>query len=165
MHRTTSRRIEHAATPAVFGIGIVLFLAAGGCSNRAILAENAALKAENERLTREIAIQKARNEDLIRSQPGLRRDEDEAFRTRGLNDPVTDIVDDLGGREELMPVKGIFGARPSFYTDVRMYVLNSRWAYATFNIGGKIGQRLYEYTVEDGGKIRWKVIDTYIREE
>ena len=162
MHRTILRRIERAAAGAVVGVGIVLVLAAGGCSNRAILAENAALKAENERLTRELTIQKARNEDLIRSQPGLRREEDEAFRAKGLKDPVTNIIDDLGGREELMPVKGIFGARPSFYTDVRMYVLNSRWAYASFDVGGKIGQRLYEYTVGDGGTIRWKVIGTYI---
>ena len=103
--------------------GLVLFVAVGGCTNRTDLAENEALKAENARLTRELAIQIARNEDLIRSQPGLRAEERDVFRRRGLTNPDRDIIADLEGREDLMPIKGIFGARPSFYKDVRMYLI------------------------------------------
>lgn len=140
----------------------VLALAVGGCANRALVGEHELLKAENARLAHEVTILNARNEDIIRSRTGLRPNEVEAFKKLGLKNPEQDIIEDLGSREDLMPVKGIFGARPSFYKDVRMYVLNSKWAYATFDMGEKLGQRLYGYTVEEGGKITWKVIDTYV---
>ncbi len=143
-------------------LALVLCLSGSGCANRALVGENEALKAENGRLAHEITILNARNEDILRSRTGLRPNEIETFRKLGLKNPEQDIIDDLGGREDLMPVKGIFGARPSFYKDVRMYVLNSRWVYATFDVGEKLGQRLYEYTVKDGGEITWKVIETYI---
>jgi hypothetical protein len=148
----------------ILSLGIVAGCAAG-CSNRSLSAENETLKKECARLSGELAIQKARNEDLIRSQPGLRDEEREEYVRRGLKNPVRDIIDDLGGREDMMPVKGMFGARPSFYKDVRMYLLNAKWVYATFDVGGSIGQRLYEYSVAEGGALRWKVIATWIVEK
>jgi hypothetical protein len=144
---------------------VFLILSLIGCSGKVVkvaLQENIRLQAENEKLTHEIVILRARIEDLIRSQPGLTPEESEYFKKKGLDDPVEDIVNDLGSREDLMPFKGIFGARPSFYKDVRMYVLNSRWVYTTWNSGSAIGQQLFEYTVSDDGKIFWKKIETHL---
>ena len=144
--------------------GLFLFLV--GCSGKVVKAawqENERLQAENEKMNREIVILRARIEDIIKSQPGLTAEEREDLQKNGLKDPVEDLVNDLGTREELMPFKGIFGARPSFYKDVRMYVLNSRWVYATWDSGNAIGQQLFEYTVSESGKISWKKIDTLLK--
>ena len=144
--------------------GLFLFLA--GCSGKAVKAvwqENERLLAENEKMNREIVILRARIEDLIKSQPGLTAEEREDLQKKGLKDPVEDLVNDLGSREELMPFKGIFGARPSFYKDVRMYVLNSRWVFTIWDSGNAIGQQLFEYSVSESGKISWKKIDTLLK--
>ncbi len=145
-------------------VAVSLTFVLPGCSaNRSLLEENARLRTENESLRKEIVLLNARNEDLVRSQPGLTRDERDEYARRGLKNPSEDIVEDLGGREELMPIKGIFGARPSFYSDARMYILNSKWVFTTWNIGEKTGQQLLEYTVGENGKINWKIIDTLIQ--
>ena len=106
----------------------------------------------------------SKNADLKKTMPGLSEKAKAEFRSRGLADPHEDIINDLGSHEELMPFKGVFGARPSFYTEVRMYVLNARWAFASFNDGHNIGDRLYSYRVSGGGRISWTVLDTFMRE-
>jgi hypothetical protein len=144
-------------------IGTAVLLLSGCSATRALMEENARLAAENETLRKEVAILRARTEDLINSQPGLTADEKEDYRKRGLKNPADDIVEDLGSREELMPLKGIFGARPSFYSDSRMYILNSKWVFTTWSIGEKTGQQLLEYTVGENGEIHWKILQTLIK--
>jgi hypothetical protein len=156
--RTLSERL----LPVVWvSAGMLVIFMLGGAAGKPAVREIVALRAENEALQKENTVLKARVEDLIRSQPGLSADERELYRGKGLANPQDDIVEDLGKREDLMPFKGIFGARPSFYKDVRMYVLNSKWVYATWDSGEHIGQQLFEYAVSDSGKIEWKRIDTY----
>ena len=121
---------------------------------------NDLLRAENTTLADDLKKLRAANDDLIRSFPGLSKSEVAAFREKGLDDPEDDIINDLGSRAELMPFKGVFGARPSFYRDVRFYLLNAKWAYASYNDGSNIGQTLLEYSVSDRGVISWEVIDT-----
>ncbi|MFA6471642.1 MAG: hypothetical protein WCU00_06325 [Candidatus Latescibacterota bacterium] len=141
--------------------GIVFLLY--GCSGKAIKAdfhEDEQLQQESEKIKHEVIILRARIDDIIRSQPGLNGEEIEILKKKGLRNPVEDIVNDLGGREDLMPFIGIFGARPSFYKDVRMYVLNSKWVYTVWDNGSAKAQQLFAYTVSDSGKITWKLIDT-----
>jgi hypothetical protein len=141
----------------------VIILLLSGCSGKAVRAtfhENEQLQSDNEKMKREIVILHARIDDIIRSQPGLTPGEIESLQRKGLKNPVEDLVNNLGSREDLMPFKGIFGARPSFYKDVRMYVLNSGWVYTFWDTGSAVGQQLFEYTVSDSGKISWKLIDT-----
>jgi len=104
----------------------------------------------------------ARATDLDKAMPGLSAGEAAAFRKRGLSDPERDIIKDLGSREELMPFEGVFGARPDFYPEVRMYLLNRKWAFASFDDGSKLGYTLLEYRVSGQGAIDWKTIDTVI---
>lgn len=145
----------------LFAAGLLACIALGGAADKTSVREIQALRAENEALQKENTILRARVEDIIRSQPGLSADERELYRKKGLANPQDDIIEDLGKREDLMPFKGIFGARPSFYKDVRMYVLNSKWVYASWDNGEHIGQQLFEYAVSDSGKIEWKLVDTF----
>ena len=101
--------------------------------------ENELLVKERYTLNHELDMARARAADLKKTMPGLSEKALAEFRSRGLADPHEDIIDDLGSRVELMPFKVVFGARPSFYTEVRMYVLNARWAFASFNDGHNIG--------------------------
>ena len=126
--------------------------------------ENALLLQDKTFLTRELAMARAWAADLEKTMPDLSEKAKAEYRRRGLTSPHDDIISDLGSREELMPFRGVFGARPSFYTEVRMYVLNARWAFASFNDGHNIGDRLYSYRVSDDGKISWSILDTFMRE-
>jgi hypothetical protein len=153
---------KHFVPPLAAGV-LFLFSGCAGNGPKTSPDEIKRLRFENEQLSHETLVLRARTEDLIRSRTGLSPDEKEAFIKKGLKNPQEDIINDLGSREELMPFKGIFGARPSFYKDVRMYILNSRWVYATWDNGNSIGQRLFEFSVSDDGKISWKVIDTYLK--
>ena len=142
-----------------------IFFLFSGCSGKAVKAalhEDERLQSESEKMNREIVILRARIDDIIRSQPGLSSEEIEALQKKGLKNPLEDLVNDLGSREDLMPFKGIFGARPSFYKDVRMYVLNSKWVYTSWDSGSVVGQQLFEYSVSDSGEISWKKIDTLL---
>ncbi|MCE5251525.1 hypothetical protein LLG96_15045 [bacterium] len=132
--------------------------------SKSLRTENETLTTDAHALTEKLARSNAIIEDLTKSFPGLSPETVDEFRRRGLSDPQNDIIADLGSHEELMPFRGIFGARPSFYPDVRMYVLNSRWAYASFNDGSRLGQTLLEYTVSERGVITWRVIDKAVFE-
>lgn len=159
--RPIFRNVRGMLATVVIAAGFAALIS--GCSSGALREENARLRMENDSLRKEVALLEARTADLIRSQPGLSAAEREEFRKRGLKDPQTELIENLGGREELMPLKGIFGARPSFYKEVRVYILNGKWAYASWDMGERVGQRLFEYTVSETGEIRWKIIDTWIR--
>ncbi len=100
----------------------------------------------------------------MRNRPGLSMEEIDEFKRKGLDNPYDDIITDLGLHKELIPLKGEYSARPSVYENVSMYLLNSKWAYASLLGGSTLSQTLLEYHVSDNGEIIWKVIDTYVRE-
>ena len=156
--------ISIIAVLAVFGSVSMLRTMNLGVALQEVRRENDQLMQEKNTLSHEFAMARAQAADLKKTMPGLSDKAKTEFRRRGLADPQEDIINDLGSREELMPFKGVFGARPSFYTEVRMYVLNGRWAFASFNDGHTTGDRLYSYRVSEGGAISWTVLDTFMRE-
>ena len=161
----TGSRFNYYILVIIFAAFSVAFLIANMSINEKLSlanCENDLLKAENNSLTVNLKKACALNEDLKRSFPGLSKAETDEYKKRGLSNPENDIINDLGSREELMPFKGVFGARPSFYREVRMYVLNAKWAFASFDDGSNIGQTLIDYSVSDSGVISWKVIETYM---
>ena len=45
-----------------------------------------------------------------------------------------------------------------FYDTTSIFVLNDRWVYAEFEDGHVGGSGIFEFHVEPGGKIQWKVV-------
>ena len=125
--------------------------------------ENSSIKEENELIAGILKKVRKQNEDLLRKRSGPSEEEIYELKRKGLDDPYNNIISDLGSRRELILLKGKSGARPSVFENVSMYLLNSKWAYASFGYGSTLGQTLLEYSVSDSGEITWKVIDTYVR--
>ena len=149
---------------AVFGSVSMLRTMSVGTTLQEIRTKNEQLMQEKAVLSHELVLVRAHVADLKKTMPGLSGKAIAEFKHRGLADPQKNIIDDLGSREELMPFRGVFGARPSFYTEVRMYVLNGRWAFASFNDGHNRGDRLYSFRVSRDGTISWTVLDTFMSE-
>ncbi len=167
MHRTGRARIIAyffaltAAIAALF-LGFRLRESRGMVSTLTETIE--ILRADNSSLEDRLRRAEAAVQDLQRSKPGLTRAEADRFRGRGLDNPEEDIIRDLGSRAELMPFTGGFGARPSFYSEAKLMLLNARWAFVSFADYNHRGQSLLGYTVEEGGEIRWRVIETFVEE-
>ncbi|MBN1291904.1 MAG: hypothetical protein JXB48_08705 [Candidatus Latescibacteria bacterium] len=125
-----------------------------------IKRENVLLRDEIKNVTQALNKSHALNEDLMSKFPRLSEDEISEFKKKGLADPESNIIQDLGSREELMPFKGMFGARPSFYPEVRMSLLNAKWVYLYYDDGTNKGQSLLKYRVANNGMIEWNILDT-----
>ena len=80
---------------------------------------------------------------------------------KGLQDPIKDVVDDLMKHPELIPHEGVLGGQMGFYPGAT-YVLTAKWVLAYFEDGHIAGHMLLEYQVSPGGKISWRVIDSYV---
>lgn len=81
------------------------------------------------------------------------------LRQKGLANPVEDLKTDLLGKPELIPDEGILGGTMQFYPE-HIYILSSQWVMAYYDDGHIAGQMLLKYSVEPGGKITWKVLDS-----
>ena len=81
----------------------------------------------------------------------------------GLNDPVHTLVRDLQGHPELIP-PGDLGGTMGFYDSTQIHVLNERWVYAYFEDGHIAGYGLFEFSISDGNRVRWKRVSTFIDE-
>lgn len=90
--------------------------------------------------------------------PQLADWEVEALRRRGLANPAYDLRHDLERHRELIPFKGVEGGTMGFYDTTSIFVLNDRWVYAEFEDGHVGGSGIFEFHVEPGGKIQWKVV-------
>ena len=111
----------------------------------------------------QLKMSEAERDDIRRLFPGLNDAEEDIFRRRGLDDPTGYIIRDMEKRKELMPLLGVFGARPSFYVKARSYLINGQWAYYSITDGGWTGESLLSYSVDDTGAISWRVVDTVVR--
>ncbi len=99
---------------------------------------------------------------LLERRPGLNRWDLEKFQRRGLKDPLKEIVADLQNHPELIPYKGIQGGRMGFYFADMIWVLNKKWVLAYFEDGHIGGWMLLEFKVSQGGKISWRVLESYL---
>ncbi|MBK0402235.1 hypothetical protein I5M27_04520 [Adhaeribacter sp. BT258] len=77
---------------------------------------------------------------------------------KGLRNPEADLKNDLMKKQQqFIPVKGTVGGTMTI-RDIR--ILNDRYALAYFEDGHNGGNLILKYAVE-GGKISWKVLDSY----
>jgi hypothetical protein len=118
---------------------------------------------EEERTTvPETLPQPRREESVPREISPLSQFETRLLRSRGLNDPVNDITNDLLRRTDLISEEGVLGGTMGFYSPDNIRILNSRWVFAYFEDGHVRGSMLLQYDVEQGGRIHWKVLDTFM---
>lgn len=85
------------------------------------------------------------------------------LRGKGLEDPVDDLIADLMEHPELIPYKGTLGGQMGFYHARHIHVLTPKWVFAFFEDGHNCGDMLLEYQVSPGGRISWRVIDSYMK--
>jgi len=83
-----------------------------------------------------------------------------ALQSRGLADPVEDIVADLQKHPELIPFEGHFGGTMDFY-DGCVLALTDRWVLASFEDGHNDGYILLRFDVGPDGDIRWERLAAY----
>jgi hypothetical protein len=106
--------------------------------------------------------QPRREEPVPREVSPLSQFETRLLRSRGLNDPVNDITNDLLRRTDLISEEGVLGGTMGFYSPDNIRILNSRWVFAYFEDGHVRGSMLLQYEVEQGGRIHWKVLDSFM---
>jgi len=83
------------------------------------------------------------------------------LKSKGLSDPLNDIITDLSKHRELIPFKGVLGGTMGFYHPEYAIVTRNE-VFIPFEDGHRGGYMLLKYQVSDEGKISWKVLDAYI---
>jgi len=86
----------------------------------------------------------------------------EQMKRKGLKDPVKDIISDLRRHRELIPYKGSVGGTMNFYSESQIWILTKKWVLAYFEDGHNGGYLLLEYEITKDGKIKWKLVASYI---
>lgn len=123
-----------------------------------LVEENESMQDENIKLHASLEYYKRKS--LF--QPGLSQKEKAELRAKGLENPEKEIRADLMKHNELIPFKGIMGGNMRFLSERDIYVLSTSWVRAYFEDGHIYGWILLEYQISDGGKIQWKVINSYL---
>jgi hypothetical protein len=86
------------------------------------------------------------------------REEDRQFLiSKGLQDPIHDLVQDLMKHNELIPCKGIVGGTPGFYDPDRIAVLNKEHVTADYDDGHAEGTIELSFIVSNG-TVSWTVV-------
>jgi hypothetical protein len=81
------------------------------------------------------------------------------LKNRGLNDPISQLKQDLMEKSELISFDGILGGTMKIYQDEHIILLPGFYAMAVFEDGHIQGGMLLEYEVALG-EIKWTVIKT-----
>jgi hypothetical protein len=159
-----SLRIEAILWLAVTVVAILLsvVLLIRNAGQRADLQ---ALSAERERLAAQVADLEIRCQEFDRrmqNQPGLSTWELDELKKKGLKQPAADLVADLQKHPELIPYKGVLGGTMAFGFQEKIHVLTDKYTLAYFEDGHVAGWMILEYSVAKGGKVFWRVIDSYL---
>lgn len=86
------------------------------------------------------------------------QEEDRRFLiSKGLQDPIHDLVQDLMKHSELIPCKGIVGGTPGFYDPKRIAVLSKDHVIADYDDGHVEGTIELSFIVSNG-TVSWTVV-------
>lgn len=77
------------------------------------------------------------------------------LKSQGLKDPVSDILDDLQRRTDLLPFQGALGGQARFSP----WLINRHWVVAGVGDGHRGGWAILKYQVENGN-ISWTLLET-----
>ena len=78
-----------------------------------------------------------------------------ALRAGGLQDPITELREDLLRRPDLIPFEGTMGGRMQF-VPTGIALLSPEWIYARFEDGHVTGSCLLAFDVLPSGEISWR---------
>lgn len=81
------------------------------------------------------------------------------LKNRGLNDPISQLKQDLMEKSELISFDGVLGGTMKIYQEEQIILLPGFYAMAVFEDGHIQGGMLLEYEVALG-EIKWTVIKT-----
>lgn len=163
-HSRKALRIEALVWMLVMVAAIVLSTVLLLHNNR-LEKELSQLQHDHQALTAEIAdlreqLSEARQD--AHNRPGLMDWEIEELRKKGLRGPVDDLISDLQEHPQLIPHGGVLGGTMAFGFPEKIHVLTDRWVLAYFEDGHIAGWMLLEYQVARGGRITWRIIDSYV---
>jgi hypothetical protein len=143
----------------------ILFSAALLVRHAGQRAELAQLQTEKEELAARIADLQTKSADQAlgaTDQPGLMPWDIDELKKKGLQDPLKDLAADLQKHPELIPYEGVLGGTMAFAFPEKIHVLTDKYVLAYFEDGHIAGWMLLEYGVSRGGRITWRVIDSYM---
>lgn len=83
------------------------------------------------------------------------------LRKLGLEDPIATLRADLALHGSLIPFKGALGGTMAFYDEEGMVLLPGGYVYAPADDGHYLVHTVLFYTVEQGGKVHWKLLDAH----
>ncbi len=159
------RRAISPASVLRFALPICLLLLVAGCgrplSVRSLsgpapwqIDQNARRIAELERTRGTVNVSPSRSQRRTMVSNELK-----SLVEHGLEDPVTQIREDLASRPELIPFESKLGGTMGFYHPEDIVILSRRWVLARFEDGHVTGQIVLAYEVLPGGEIQWRVLD------
>jgi hypothetical protein len=93
---------------------------------------------------------------------GLPPGEIQKLKKKGLANPGADIVYDLVKNRGFILPSAYLGRDVGFRFKSNVQILSSRWVLADFDDGEMSGKILLEYSVASGGRISWRIVNTYI---
>lgn len=75
-----------------------------------------------------------------------------------------DILSDLEKQSDLISFEGVLGGKMQYFSS-ESSVISTKWVLGYFEDGHIFGYSLLQYTIEDQGNIKWKIIDSYLLDE
>ena len=118
--------------------------------------ENALLVNKNDSLKRKLEIAEKAIVVLQNGSIWYNSEFDNAdFKEKGIKDPEKFITDELRSKPELIPIKGVLGGTISFG---QIQLLGSKYLIAFYDDGHIEGKSIYEYKMNDSGKVEFKIV-------
>lgn len=77
--------------------------------------------------------------------------------SRGIDDPLNELKDDLIIKPEIIPYDAVLGGKMGVYSKNQIRILPGRYTYALFEDGHIQGAMLLQYDVKNG-EIIWEII-------
>ena len=96
---------------------------------------------------------------LERFQISIDEETIKALKNQGLKDPVHDLPKDLFKNSKLIPYAGVLGGVMDYASEFK--VLQKRYVWVDFEDGHIGGFMLLKFDIKNG-KIKWKVLDSYL---
>ncbi|TFV94372.1 hypothetical protein E4S40_10120 [Algoriphagus kandeliae] len=139
----------------------VMALLIMGCSNSTqeeLQLEIDELQKKNEVLNTRVRELEMNNELIQKELTYWYDDYDEIyFKSKGIENPVEFVDSSLRAAPELIPLKAVLGGTMHFS---KIQLLSKCWLIADYEDGHILGRSLYEFELQENGKLKFKLIQS-----